>query len=88
MRKLQISFGGVLIFGTMDHTQIQPINQLPFLTSSLTLTIFQAVQLQHYVRSHGDIEFQRLHAIARINPFDLVNDLETKNDFFELSSQI
>ena len=38
MRKLRaspISFGGVLVLGTMDHTQIQPINQLPFLTSSV-----------------------------------------------------
>jgi hypothetical protein len=43
----------------MDHTQIQPINQLPFLTSSMVLTCFQAIQLQHSVRAHGDIEFQR-----------------------------
>ena len=85
--KSQIPFGGVLIFGTMDHTQIQPINQLPFLTSSLTLTIFQAVQLQYYVRAHRDIEFQRLQAITRISPFDLVNYLERKEEFLSCQAE-
>ena len=28
-------FGGVLIIGTLDHTQCQPINAMPFLLSSL-----------------------------------------------------
>ena len=58
IRGSQISFGGVLILGTMDHTQIQPINQLPFSTSSLILTCFQAVELSHSVRAHGDHDFQ------------------------------
>ena len=35
LRKSQIPFGGVLILGTMDPSQLKPINQLPFLTSSL-----------------------------------------------------
>ena len=54
MRKeieLRITFGGVLILGTMDHTQIQPINQLPFLTSTLVLARFYAIELQHSVRA-------------------------------------
>ena len=29
-RESNIPFGGVLILGTMDHIQIQPIDQLPF----------------------------------------------------------
>ena len=53
-RDSQIPFGGVLIIGTMGPTQIQPINQLPFLTSTMVLTCFKAIELNHSVRSHGD----------------------------------
>ena len=84
----QIPFGGVLILGTMDNTQIQPINMLPFLTSTLVLTCFQAVQLQHSVRAHGDIDFQRLQVITRMNPSILNNDLDLKDEFFDLAQRI
>ena len=46
LRKLhnsEIPFGGVYISGTMDNSQIQPINQIPFLTSTLVLTCFLAL---------------------------------------------
>ena len=88
LRKSQIPFGGVLILGTMDHTQIQPINLLPFLTSSLVLTSFVAVKLQHSVRAHGDIDFQRLQSITRMNPFELRNDSSLKQEFFDLAGSI
>ena len=44
-RDSQIPFRGVLILGTIDHTQIQLINQLPFLTSSLVLTYFYTIEI-------------------------------------------
>ena len=68
-QNFQIPFGGVLIIGTMDPTQLQPIDKLPFLTSSLMMTCFPMIELQHSVRPHGDIEYQRLQAITRMNPF-------------------
>ena len=43
LRKLcnsDLPFGGVYISGTMNNCQIQPINQIPFLTSTLVLTCF------------------------------------------------
>ena len=49
LRNSQLPFGGLLILGSMDNSQIQPINQLPFLTSSLVLTSFQAIELKHSV---------------------------------------
>ena len=70
-RDSQIPFGGVLILGTIDHTQIQLINQLPFLTSSLVLTCFYIIELQHSVRVYQDISFQCLQHIIRMDPFEL-----------------
>ena len=67
IRKLcqsQTSFGGVLIFSSLDHTQLQPINELPFLTSSLMMICFQAMHLQQSVRAHDDPDFQKLQAIT------------------------
>ena len=46
MRKLQkchLPFGGVLIVGTMDHSQTQPIQAMPFLLSTLVLASFNIV---------------------------------------------
>ena len=91
MRKLrnsQLPFGGILIIGSMDHTQIQPINQLPFLTSSMVLTSFQAIKLQHSVRAHGDVDFQRLQELTRKCPYELRQSIELKNEFFELAGRI
>ena len=88
LRKSHIPFGGLLLVGTMDHKQIQPINQLPFLTSSLVLTCFEATELKHSVRAHGDLDFQRLQDITRMNPFQLRNDNAVKNEFFELAGRI
>ena len=34
-RESQLPFGGVFIIASMDDTQIQPIDQLPFLSSTL-----------------------------------------------------
>ena len=62
LRKLcnsDLPFGGVYISGTMDNSQIQPINQIPFLTSTLVLTCFLALELKHSVRAHNDINFQQ-----------------------------
>ena len=64
LRNSQLPFGGLLIIGSMDNSQIQPINQLPFLTSGLVLTSFQAIKLQHSVRAHGDLDFQRLQELT------------------------
>ena len=88
LRCSNIPFGGILILGTMDHTQIQPINQLPFLTSSLVLTCFYAVELCHSVRAHGDIDFQRLQQITRMDPFSLMEDIGIKDEFFRLAGDI
>ena len=79
-----IAFGGVLILGTMDHKQIQPYNQLPFLISSLVLACFYAIDIQNSVRSNQDIYFQCLQQITRINPSDLIINDVIKDEFLYL----
>ena len=85
---LGIPFGGVLILGTMDHTQIKILNQLPFLTSSFLLTCFYAIEPQNSIRAHRGLYFQRLQQIKRINPFDLIRNDVIKYDFFRLAGGI
>ena len=88
LRNSQLPFGGLLIIGSMDNSQIQPINQLPFLTSSLVLTSFQAIKLEHSVRAHGDPDFQRLQALTRTCPYELRDNIQLKNEFFDLAGRI
>lgn len=92
LRKLrgnsQTPFGGVHIIGTMDNSQLQPIEELPFLVSSFMLTCFVMVKLEHSVRAYGDVRFQRLQAISRMDPFELRASQELKDEFFTLAHDI
>ena len=87
-RRSQTPFGGVMIIGTMDPSQLKPINQQPLLTSSLMLTCFVMFELKHSVRAHGDKDFQRLQAITRMDPFELLASPELKREFYKLARKI
>ena len=63
--------GGVLVIGTLNHTQLQPINTLPFLMSSLILTSVIMVQLKESVRAAEDALFCEFQRIVRMNPLTL-----------------
>ena len=78
----QIPFAGVMIIGTMDHRQLQPINLLPFLTLSLMLTCFVMVELKHSVRAHGHPRFKRLQDITRMDPYELRESQELRDEIF------
>ena len=54
----------------------------------LVLTCFYAVELCHSVRAHGDIDFQRLQQITRMDPFSLMEDIGIKDEFFRLAGDI
>mmetsp|Transcript_28417 Transcript_28417/g.59223 ORF Transcript_28417/g.59223 Transcript_28417/m.59223 type:complete len:556 (+) Transcript_28417:675-2342(+) len=85
LRNSQIPFGGVLFLGTMDPSQLKPINQLPFLTLLMMLTSFRIFKLKHSVRAHGDPDFERLQAITRMNPYALLSSNTLKTEFFQLA---
>ena len=82
LRRSQIPFGGVLLLGTMDHCQLQPINMLPFLMCSLITTSFTMVQLNESVRAATDPLFHEFQIPTRANPFALRNDSAMKDRFF------
>ena len=84
LRNNSIPFGGVLIFGTMDHTQLGAIGGWPFLLSSHVLTHFLLVKLSHSVRAHGDEDFQKIQNYTRMSPNMLLSDPEHERIFKEL----
>ena len=78
-------FGGVLIMGTMDNSQIPPINALPMLLSSFVTTCFVMVVLKHSVRAHNQTKFERFQDLTRMNPGELLSSPAYKEEFFKLA---
>ena len=67
LRNSQNVFGGILIIGTMDHTQLQPVSGRPLLLSSLIITCFTMVKLETPVRCAGDESFIKLQELLRLH---------------------
>ena len=78
IRDSQVVFGGVLIIGTMDHTQLQPVSGRPFLLSSLIVTSFKMVKVETPVRCAGDTNFIRLQEIIRLHHSKYTDDILTE----------
>ena len=57
--------GGVLIISSMDPQQLQPIRAKPVLLSSLLLTSFAMILMEHSVRARTDSLLQQLISISR-----------------------
>ena len=79
--------GGVLFIFSMDHTQIQPIEGHPFLTSCHIIPCYKMVVLRNSVRAHYDPDFKRIQEIARYNYRTIKNDPEIVNEYIELCSE-
>ena len=58
---------------------------MPFLCSSLMITSFVMVELKHSVRAHGHPEFKRLQDITRMDPRELRQSPELKEEFMNLA---
>ena len=86
VRNSNVYMGGVVIFFPMDHTQIQPINGRPFLTSCHIIPCFKAVSLEHSVRAATDHAFIRIQKIARMNYREFERNPELVNEFVTLCS--
>ncbi|KAL7539846.1 hypothetical protein ACHAXR_009663, partial [Thalassiosira sp. AJA248-18] len=83
-RNSNISFGGVLVFGTMDHAQIGAIHGWPFLLSSHILTDFKLVRLTKSVRAAQDPTYQRIQDLTRMSPRLLQSDPVYETEFKNL----
>ena len=88
MRTSSMPFGGALVFGTMDHAQLQPIKALPFLMSSLILTTFTMVQLKESVCASSDPDFREFQNILRMNPSKLPENPTLKERFCFLADTL
>ena len=86
VRNSNVYMGGVVIFISMDHTQIQPINGRPFLTSCHIIPCFKVVSLEHSVRAATDHAFIRIQKIARMNYREFERNPELVNEFVTLCS--
>jgi len=75
-------FGGVLLIGSFDHTQIQPWSGKPFLASPLLIPIFSMVKLIHSVRTDSAANY-RMQSIARMDHSVLESSRGTDEDLIE-----
>jgi len=82
IRKTNTVNGGIFEIGTMDHTQLQPVQGRPFLTQPHIISCYNMVELEHSVRAHNDYNFQRLQYITRL-PSNKLDD-DTINEFKRL----
>ena len=86
VRNSNTIFGGVLIIGTLDHTQIQPWEGRPFLTSPQIIPTFEMVNLCHSIRTNNESS-QRIQTIARLNYRNFKDDPSLIDEFIDLASR-
>jgi hypothetical protein len=86
VRNSNIYMGGILIIFSMDHTQIQPIDGHPFLTSCHIIPCFKMVAIEHSVQASNDDAFKRIQKIARFNYKKFETEPELINEFIPLCS--
>ena len=58
VKQSNLPFGGTLILGSFDHSQLGAIEGLPFLLSSHIMTDFTLIKMQHSVRAYFDENLQ------------------------------
>ena len=87
VRGNSIFMGGVLVFSTIDHTQLPPVSGHPFLLSSHVVTCFKMFHLKHSVRAANDNRLQGIISIASMHPSEYTNDPDLLSRFRELVSE-
>ena len=87
IRNSNIYMGGVLFIFSMDHTQIQPIEGHPFLTSCHIIPCYKMILLKNSVRAHNDLNFKRIQEIARFNYKKIEKNPELIDEFITLCSE-
>ena len=86
IRSSNVIFGGVLLIGTLDHTQIQPWEGRPFLTSPQLIPCFKMIGLKYSVRT-SNMAMHRMAEIARMKYTALEQDPSLANEFILLASE-
>jgi hypothetical protein len=86
VKDTNIFLGGVIIIGTIDHTQLQPVQGRPFLTSSHVISCFKMTMLSTSVRASNDPNFQRIQEIARMHYQKYTENPSLLDEFKDLLS--
>jgi len=63
--------GGVLTFATLDHKQLPPIRARPALLSTLVVTNFEMIKMEHSIRARTDLCLQKMISIPRMDSVDM-----------------
>ena len=87
VRGSNIFLGGILLIGTLDHLQIQPINGRPFLIANSIIPCFKMVQLVSSVRAIGDL-YVELQSLVRKDYIELESNPNLIRRFKEICSLI
>ena len=87
VRNSTIFMGGVLLVFSMDHTQIQPITEPPFFTSSHIVPCFKMIALNHSITTFGDLPFQKIQQISRHLHYSFWDDPNLVEEFINLCSE-
>ena len=87
VRKSTVFMGGLLVIGTLDHLQIQPIVGRPFLTANCVIPCFKMVSLQHSVRATGS-DYVELQSLVRKDYIEFETNPHLLQRFWETCSNI
>ena len=87
VRNSTVFMGGILIIGTLDHLQIQPIHGRPFLTANSIIPCFKMVALRHTVRATGSL-YVELQSLVRRDYVEFENNPQLIHRFKEICAQI
>jgi hypothetical protein len=61
-----VPFGGAMFLSTGDPQQLPPVKGKPIWLSSLMYTVFQVINLKHFVRSAGDQNLQNILSLLQL----------------------
>ena len=79
--------GGILLIGTLDHLQIQPIHGRPLLTANYIIPCFKMVSLRHSVHTTG-YQYVELQSLVRKDYIEFETNPDSLHRFRNICSNI
>ena len=87
VRCSNLFMGGILLIGSLDHKQIQPIDGRPFLLAHSVIPCIKTVALKHCVRATGN-DYVELQSIIRKDYNEFDSNPELVQHFRDICSNI
>ena len=67
--------GDVILISTIDHKQPQPVSGIQLLLLSHLIIYYKMMKVETYVRTFGDMIFQRLQKIIQMHYSSFTDDI-------------